>query len=104
MEDGARPVIDPNLLEPAALQQMHGGIKHELETMTEARYGMARVAENCMAAKAGFQVKSESFFLSHRWLDILLKTKKLTLEQVKDTKEEGDFELFYFELFYFTHS
>ena len=66
MEEGARPVIDPNLLEPAALQQMHGGIKHELETMTEARYGMARVAENCMAAKAGFQVKSESFFLSHR--------------------------------------
>ena len=51
MEEGARPVIDPNLLEPAALQQMHGGIKHELETMTEARYGMARVAESCMAAK-----------------------------------------------------
>ena len=66
MEEGARPVIDPNLLEPAALQQMHGGIKHELETMTEARYGIARVAENCMAAKAGFQVNSESFFLSHR--------------------------------------
>ena len=54
MEQGAKPVIDPNLLEPAALQQMHGGIKHELETMTEARYGMARVAESCMAAKDRF--------------------------------------------------
>ena len=57
MEEDARPVIDPNLLEPAALQQMHGGIKHELETMTEARYGIARVAESCMAAKDRFQFK-----------------------------------------------
>ena len=55
MDTLARPVIDPNLLEPAALQQMHGGIKHELETMTQARYGMAKVAESCMAAKLGFQ-------------------------------------------------
>ena len=35
--EGARPVIDPNLLEPEALKQMHGGIQHELETMTQER-------------------------------------------------------------------
>ena len=56
MEEGARPIIDPNLLEPAALKQMHGGIKQELEAMTEARYGMARVAESCMAAKDRFHL------------------------------------------------
>ena len=62
-------VINLDLLEPGAIKQLHENLGQQLEAMGQARYNMTKIAE-------------------------LYLDSKLTLEQVKDTKEEGDFDLF----------
>ena len=60
--------INLSLLEPDAIRQLHQNLQYQLEEMNQARFNMTKIAE-------------------------LLLDAKLTLEQVKDTKEEDDLEL-----------
>ena len=60
--------INLDLLEPDAIRRLHQDLRDELEGMNQARFNMTKIAE-------------------------ILLDAKLTLEQVKDTKEENDLEL-----------
>ena len=44
-----KPVINLDLLEPEAIQQLHGNLAQQIDGMQQARYNMTKIAELLLA-------------------------------------------------------
>ena len=114
-------VINLDLLEPEAIKQLHGNLGRQLEAMGQARVstrnlGYSENHEIWYVNSSGPLIRKIKLIIWKRkigtkWTKIrtadtlgqarynmtkiaeIYLDSKLTLEQVKDTKEEGDFDL-----------
>ena len=51
-----KPVINLDLLEPEAIQQLHGNLAQQIDGMQQARYNMTKIAELVLATDSNLKI------------------------------------------------
>ena len=56
-----KPVINLDLLEPEAIQQLHGNLAQQIDGMQQARYNMTKIAELVLAMDSNLKNHSRMY-------------------------------------------